>query len=107
MGTAGSNPVCELDEISKVGGLYPANFRKVGTAYPEKVSKVGDFLNLKKIFAHLTCGIIPTIAHVRCAIVGQTFTESDMLKGTRVLMGDEARLYNKVINTLRGLVHRG
>lgn len=33
--------------------------------------------------------------------------ESDMLKGTRVLMGDEARLYNKVIDTLRGCLHRG
>lgn len=29
-----------------------------------------------------------------------------MLKGTRVLMGDEARLYTKVIDTLRGLLHR-
>lgn len=35
-----------------------------------------------------------------------TTKENEMLKGTRVLMGDEARLYNKVIDTLRGCLHR-
>jgi hypothetical protein len=33
--------------------------------------------------------------------------ENNMLRGTRILSGDEARLYNKVVDTLRGCLHRG
>lgn len=30
-----------------------------------------------------------------------------MLRGTRILSGDEARLYADVTNRLRGFLHRG
>lgn len=107
MGTAGSKPAGDWTKFLGQAASILRFFCKVWIVYPEKVSKVGDFLNQKMIFSHLTCGIILTFAHLKYAKVRQPFTEGMMLKGTRVLMGDEARLYNKVINTLRGLVHRG